>query len=132
MVNTIGLHHLSVTAPSTPMVGACLSMAVIGFAIAYGHQALLGRVASRSSVGATTLAHILATSAIILWVGAPLLVMLLGASTTLTALALGLLALGGTLVIHEPDYIRPSRRLRLGAIFLFIGLIIAWSLLGQG
>lgn len=103
---------------------ACASVGVIGFAVAYGRQTLLHRVASRTSEGAKVLARMLGCAALAAWIVTPALSSLLGGPETLMVLALALIALGGTLIIHEPGYSVRTRRIRLGAVFASIGAMI--------
>jgi len=100
----------------------------IGFATTYGRQTLLIRVASRSSAGAVELGRLLVCAGLTLLVGAPLAVHFLGSTATLTMLAVSLVALGGTLVIHDPVGSPRARRIRLVALFLSMGTILLLSL----
>ncbi len=104
---------------------ACAGVAAIGFATAYGRQTLLTRVASRSSVGARILARLLVFGALMVLLGGPLAMGVLGERATLMLLALFLIALGGTLIIHEPGYSPQVRRARLCAVFAAIATMIA-------
>lgn len=127
-VGPVGLGH----APRSEMTGAqvlaCANLAVIAFAVAYGHQTLLHRVASRSSVGATILGRMLVACGLTVWVGAPICARLLGEMATLAVLGLSLLALGGMLITHEPSYSSRTRRVRLCAVFGSIGAMIGLAL----
>lgn len=103
---------------------ACASVAAIGFATAYGRQVLLHRVASRSVAGAKVLTRILVSGALIVWIGVPVAIRFLGLPGAVMMAALSLLVLGGVLIVHEPDYSRRTRRVRLGVVFGLIGAII--------
>ncbi len=107
---------------------ACVSMVAVGFAMAYGRQTLLHRVASRSYAGATVLTRTLVSAALIVWLGAPIAVSLVGRPITLVILALSLLAMGGTLIVHEPGHSPRTRRARLCAVFGSAAamIVLAW------
>lgn len=109
-----------------PAAGVLLFAGVwaIGLSMAYGRQTLLSRVANRSSAGAKVLARTLVWSALVVWMAAPLAVRLAGTHAALLVLGLSLLALGGTLIIHEPSYAPRTRRIRLCAVFGCIGFMI--------
>jgi len=108
---------------------ACGGSAAIGFAVAYGRQTLLMRVASRSSAGAVELGRLLVCAAFTWLVGAPLAVRLFGPTAALMMLALSLVALGGTLIIHEPVGPPRTRRVRLWGLSLSLATMIVLSLL---
>ncbi len=108
---------------------ALVGIAAAGLATAYGHQTLRSRVANRSVVGATVLARGLVGGAISVWIVAPLLSRYFGAAAALSILGLSLLALGGTLIIHEPSYSPQTRRVRLAAVFFSIAVITTFFLL---
>ena len=55
---------------------------------------------------------------------APLAQGMVGKPATLVMLALSLLALGGTLIIHEPGFSPRTRRIRLCVVFAVIGDIV--------
>ncbi len=97
----------------------------LGFAAAYGQQALLNRVANRSVVGASTLAQTLVCAALLVWFGEPVAEHMVGRLPAFILLVLCLLGLGGVLIIYEPNYSLRSRRIRLCAIFACIGTMIA-------
>lgn len=127
-ISTIGHTSGILIGPGSAGALVYLSLAAIGFATAYGRQALLHRVASRSSAGATILARMLVGAALMVWVGAPLAERIVGKPATLLILALFLLALGGTLIIHEPSYSPRTRGVRLCAVFGSIATMILLSL----
>lgn len=106
----------------------CLSIGSIGLAMAYGRQALLDRVGSRSTVGATILTRSLVCAAVTVWVTAPLTQSLLSLSAAMVMLSLSLLALGGVLVIHEPGDSTSTRRMRLCIVFGPISAMITLAL----
>lgn len=110
-----------------PFILSCAGVAGIGFATAYGRQALLIRVASRSSEGAVELGRLLISGGLTLLVGAPLAVLFFGPTAALIMLAVSLVALGGTLVIHDPLGSPLSRRIRLGALFVSISAMLLLS-----
>ena len=106
------------------LVLAGAGVAALGFAAAYGRQTLLHRVARRSAAGAAMLARVLVCSAVVVWVGSPVTIHYLGRRAALAALALFMVALGGTLIIHEPSCSVRTRRMRLCAVFGAIALMI--------
>jgi len=108
---------------------ACAALVGIGFATAYGRQTLLIRVASRSSAGAIELGRLLVCAGLTVLVGAPLAVHFFGSTATLIMLAVSLVALGGTLVIHDPVGSPKTRHIRLAALFVSMGTILLLSLL---
>lgn len=112
-------------AAGTALVAACISLGGLGFALGYGHQTLLHRVASRSAVGATILGRLFVGSALLTWIAAELPTGLLTVAPSLAMLALLLTALGGALIIHEPAYSPRTRRVRLCGVFAaMVGMII--------
>ncbi|MGB2986899.1 MAG: hypothetical protein WBE26_13590 [Phycisphaerae bacterium] len=127
-VSTIGAADTASAGPAGVAVLACASLFAIGFATAYGRQALLSRVASRSFAGAVILSRMLVCAALTIWAGVPLAERLAGRPGTLVALALSLLVLGGALIIREPSYSPRTRRVRLCAVFGSIGVMIVLSL----
>ena len=116
-------------ADATVFILACAALVGIGFATAYGRQTLLIRVASRSSAGAVELGRLLVCAGLTLLVGAPLAVHFFGPTATLIMLAVSLVALGGTLVIHDPVGSPKTRRIRLAALFVSMGTMLLLSLL---
>ena len=104
----------------------------VGYAIAYGRQALLSRVGSRSLEGATILAQSLACAALTVWMGAPFARDYFGDHAAMILLALSLLALGGILVIHEPGKSARVRRVRVCVVFAPIAAMIILFLLAPG
>jgi hypothetical protein len=97
----------------------------MGFAAAYGQQALLNRVANRSPAGAGLLTRTLVCSALLVWFGGPVAGQLIGSFLAFVLVVLGLLALGGVLIIYEPGYSLRSRRIRLCAVLACISATIA-------
>ena len=101
-----------------------LSMPFLGFAIARGVRALLDRVADRSGTGAKILARTVGLAAIAVWVAVPAAIKAHGAAVSLAMIALSLVALGGTLIIHEPDYRPGPRRARIAIVFVALALMV--------
>lgn len=62
---------------------------------------------------------------------APLAVRLFGHRATLQMVALSLVALGGTLVIHDPGHAPQVRHRRLAAVFASLGGMILMALFTQ-
>jgi hypothetical protein len=87
---------------------ACLGLGSIGHATSHGNRALLGRVASRSSVGTRMLARMLGWAAVAYWLGVPVLLHSLGGAAALVLLAVVFLALGGTLIAHDAGPAQPA------------------------
>ncbi len=124
----IGLTNHQLAQPALLRLACILGIMSTGYAVASGTRALLTQVGSRSSVGTMTLARMLVAGGLSVAIIAPLSLSKLGFPATLAAVGLGLLALGGTLVIHEPRYSPTTRRIRIAAIFGAIGLMITLSL----
>jgi len=101
---------------------ACLGIAALGFAMAYGRRVLLVRVAHRAAAGTIMLFRVLAASALVVWVVAPIGQRLFSTRTSIMAASLLLLAHGGVLMINEPTMSARTRMIRVGAVF---GLITA-------
>ncbi len=130
VVIAVGMAALSSSTNGTATLAlACAGLASIGFATAYGRQALLIRVASRSSAGAIELGRLLVCAGLTLLVGAPLAVHFFGLAATLMMLAVSLVALGGTLVIHDPVGPSKSRQFRLGGLFVSMVAMLLISLM---
>ncbi len=100
-------------------------VAAIGFAKAYGRQALLQRVAIRTATGATILARIMICAAGIIFIGAPLMIKLLSQSTAISVLAIGLLSIGTAMVFYEQTYNGRARHTRLAAACVMTMLVVA-------
>jgi hypothetical protein len=106
-----------------------IALFLLGYAVVCGKVALLRQVGNRTSAGTSLLVGIL------LWSGAAMMMVVpvaLGYWDILllfAAVGMGMIALGGTLVIHEPHYHPVRRRVRLAAIFCAIGLMITMSLI---
>lgn len=113
----------TVPARTAPWI-ACLGLGAIAYAAAYGHRALLARVAGRPAAGAAVVARSLAASALLVGLVLPAWMPRVDLGTTVLAFSLGLVGLGGTLVIHEPADSTQTRRIRLCAIFASIGAMI--------
>lgn len=106
----------------------CTSLVAIGFAVAYGWRALLNRVASRSYAGAIVMTQVIVCSALSIWLIVPVAQRVMGRTAVVVMLALMLLALGGTLIIHEPRFSPRTRRARLLTVFGSIAtmIVLAW------
>ena len=124
-VVSVGLANGAAFSTWGTVILATINLSAMGFAIAYGWQALLNRVANRSLVGAATLAQTLGCAALAVWIGEPVAEHLVGRLGALVLLGLFLLAMGGALIIHEPDYSPARRRVRLCAVFASIGAMVA-------
>ncbi len=98
----------------------------LGYAIGAGRQTLLNRVASRSSTGTVMFARLLVCAALASSVAAPVMKRSLGIAATFTTMALFLLVLGGTLIVHESTYSARSRWIRLAVVFGSVGAMMAW------
>lgn len=131
-VGTLGLATPSRMNPRHLLALACIGLTVLAYTAAYGRQTLLNRVANRSFVGATILARELAWGGLVIWIGVPFAVRLVGSLVTLVAIALTLVVVGGVLIIHEPGYTRRTRRLRLCAVFGSIGAMIVVARTASG
>jgi len=114
---------------TTIFILACAGLVGIGFATTFGRKALLIRVASRSSAGAVELGRLLVCAGLTLLVAAPLAVHFFGPTAALIMLAVSLVALGGTLVIHDPVVSPQTRRIRLATLFVSMGTMLILSLL---
>ncbi|MFQ5463540.1 MAG: hypothetical protein ACE5E5_13070 [Phycisphaerae bacterium] len=124
----ISLTNHQLAQPILVQAACVLGTAATGYAVAAGTRSLLTQVGSRTTVGTTTLARMLIAGGLSVAIIAPISLHKLGFPAALAAVGLGLLALGGTLVIHEPRYSPATRRIRLAAIFGAIGLMITISL----
>lgn len=116
--------HGTVAPFSTSAALTALSLGAVGFALCCGNEALLVRAASRSAAGTVVLTRQIVAGGLVWALGAPLSVVLLGSATAAAACALSLLALGGVLVIHEPEYAPRSRRNRLLFVFAAVAAMI--------
>ena len=97
----------------------------MGHAVSYGYHAALARVGHRSEIGAALLFRMmLAAAAVVIFLLTPL-VPAFGTYAGQVAVSLVLVGVGGALIIHEPTYLRNTRRLRLGMVF---GSIVLMSL----
>jgi hypothetical protein len=102
------------------VAGALTGSSCAGYMLAYGRQVLLCRTGDRSKEGTETLTRSLVCVGLTIWPIAPAAIVLLGASTALLTSALSFLALGGSLIIHDPA-VPASRQARLSAIFGCVG-----------
>jgi len=108
---------------------ACLGLGGIGYATAHGSTALGARVASRAAAGAQELARSLACAGVTVLVTAPLAIHLFGHPAAMLMLALSLVAVGGTLVIHDAADPRRLRRARLSMVFASLFALIVLSVI---
>lgn len=124
----MGLNRISGHTGTGGITLACGSLLAIGFATAYGWQVLMNRIGGRANNAGNVLAYALACAAMTIWIGVPLAQHLLGTPATLVTISLSLLALGGTLIIHEPKYSPRTRRARLCTVFASIAtmILMAW------
>jgi hypothetical protein len=123
-VGTLAFRHGAELSHSCALIMAFSTLVGVGFAVAYGQQTLLNRVANRSLAGAGILTRTLICSALLVWFGEPVAEHLTGGLLAFVLLVLCLLGLGGVLIIYEPNYSLRSRRIRLCAVFACISAII--------
>jgi hypothetical protein len=107
-----------------PLLGGGLSAVIMGYVLAYGHRTVLCRAGSRAASGAALLALSLAAAAVVVLLIGQSPVSIKASYATLAGIAISLVALGGTTIIHEPTYSRRTRRRRLAAVFASIALMI--------
>lgn len=110
---------------------AMLSLVAIGYAVGYGRGLLWARVANRATAGAAELTRFFLCIALTVVVTCPLANYFFGHRATLQMVALSLIALGGTLVIHDPGHAPRVRHRRVAAIFASLGLMILLALFGN-
>jgi hypothetical protein len=103
---------------------ATISLFSIGVALGFGHRMLLDRVAHPATAGLTIWSRSILLTALVVALGVPLWVKHLGHSSAFALAALGLLALGGTLIIHEPHGSTRKRRFRLCGVFGAVACMI--------
>lgn len=115
--------------PDSPLVAGLILMpvAVVGFALAYGHQALLHRVARRAAVGAMILSRVLWTAPAIAWGWETMGRRVLGQSFVL-APAVALAGLGAALVWFDPLFTTRRRRSQLVAVSAALLLILVTAI----
>ena len=94
-----------------------------GAAAGRGQQVALCRVANRVALGTRTLERVSVLGALAAWLLGPLCVHLLGVSGASALVALSLLATGGILIIHEPDYSVRARRVQLSAVLVSVAIV---------
>lgn len=105
--------------------------AIVGLTLSYGWRALLCRSATRSPVGAKSLAHTLVCCAFTLALPIPVICPWFGVRGTLLLLAFLLLILGGALIVRAPVHAAKGPRLRrayaAGALVMIICALM-WTL----
>ncbi len=102
----------------------CFSSLVLGYALAYGQTTVLCRAGSKAATGTALLSLTLAVAS-----GGAMLSSLANEEvrrgfSLLAALALSLAAVGGTVIIHEPEAVKNHRRLRLAAVAVCVATMI--------
>jgi len=108
---------------------------LLGCALRYAHLVVLPRAGSPAGVGASLLFVCLAAAGVALLAVAEVDRAARVAFVMLAAVALSMLALGGTIIIHEPAHSSRTRRARLAAILAAIAALVyvlplagrAWS-----
>jgi hypothetical protein len=103
---------------------ATISLFAIGVALGFGHRMLLERVAHPATAGLTVWSRSILLAALAVVFGVPLWARHLGYSSAFAFAALGLLALGGALIIHEPSCSPRKRRFRLCGVFSAVACMI--------
>jgi hypothetical protein len=104
---------------------ACVPLAVAGWALGGCCRVLLARSPDRLEAGAGLLQIVLLSICVAFLAVALVLLERLGSYATLVAIALALVATGGTLIIHDPASRPSARRWRLAGVFAsVIGMII--------
>ena len=94
-----------------------------GAAAGRGQQVALCRVANRVVLGTRTLGRVTVLGALAAWLIGPLCMHLLGVSGASALVALSLLATGGILIIHEPDYTARARRVQLSGVLVSVAVV---------
>jgi hypothetical protein len=107
-----------------------LGLAAIGYAVGYGRGLLWARVADRAAAGAAELTRFFLCIALTVSVTGPLAIHFFGHRATLQMVALSMIALGGTLVIHDPGHVPQVRRRRVAAVFASLGMMLLLTLFG--
>jgi hypothetical protein len=107
-----------------PVVAGGTTALILGAAAAYGQLAILGRVGSRAAGGAGMLSISLAGAGAMLLIEGGLTSEFRASFAQLAGLALSLVAVGGTAIIHEPDCTPSRRRRRLAAVAVGVGLMV--------
>jgi hypothetical protein len=93
---------------------------LMGFALAYGHMAILRRVGHQATGNALLLSATLAAWGVVAFVAQQPDVTAVHAYVLMAACAVSLVALGGVTIIHEPTYSVRTRRRRLAAVLASI------------
>ena len=104
---------------------ACMfaGLLLVGATAARGQQVALCRVANRVALGTRTLGRVTVAGALAVWLIGPLCAHVLGVSGASALVALSLLALGGILIVHEPDYTVRARRVQLWAVLISVAVV---------
>lgn len=118
----------SLSTTTQAVAPAIVAIFAIGLAVGHGRALLWARVANRAAAGAAELTRFLLCIAGTVAITAPLVVRLFGHRATLQMVALSLVALGGTLVIHDPGHAPQVRHRRLAAVFASLGGMILVAL----
>lgn len=96
---------------------------VMGFALAYGHMAILRRVGHRATGNASLLSATLAAWGVAAFLAHQPNATAVRAYVLMAACAVSLVALGGVTIIHEPTYSARTRRRRLVAVLASIAVM---------
>jgi hypothetical protein len=107
---------------------ACVGAGGIGYALSFGQQTLLDRVAQRSAAGAQELGWMLGCAALTVIATAPLAVGVFGPRAAMLMLALSLVALGGLLAIHETFHATGRGPVRMATVFASLAITLALAL----
>ena len=97
---------------------------LIGYALGYAYLAVLCRTGRRVATGVVLLCVSLAAAVLVLPPTSASTGTAKAAFAMLAGVALSLVALGGTMIIHQPTGSVRTRRLRLAAVFASIALLI--------
>jgi len=106
-----------------------VALLAVGYAVGYGRSLLLARVASRSVAGAAELSRFWLCVAITVLITGPAAIYFFGRHATLMMVALSLVALGGTLVIHDTNDSPRRRKERLGVVFACLSGMVLLALM---
>jgi len=126
-IATIGAEYWAATVPALTVLLACASVSGLGFAMAYGQQILLHRVASRSAAGVTVLWRLVMGGAVVVWISFGMADALLLAPNAPEIIAAVLILMGGALLRSEFNYSTRKRRLWLCTVFATLALLTAFQ-----